>query len=126
MENLITSLGLMSGTSLDGIDASIISSDGEEKIEILDNKFVSYSSVFRKKLSNYIKKIHSNTMYRALRCDKLTLALMEKILRGYSNGFPGKENLAYQMLITPRNILRRRGERLLLSISRDIINKLKI
>ena len=59
MENLITSLGLMSGTSLDGIDASIISSDGEEKIEILDNKFVSYSSDFREKLSNYIKKIHS-------------------------------------------------------------------
>ena len=59
MENLITSLGLMSGTSLDGIDASIISSDGEEKIEILDNKFLSYSSDFREKLSNYIKKIHS-------------------------------------------------------------------
>ena len=57
MENLITSLGLMSGTSLDGIDASIISSDGEEKIEILDNKFLSYSRDFREKLSNYIKKI---------------------------------------------------------------------
>ena len=36
MDNLITSLGLMSGTSLDGIDASIIRSDGEDKIEILE------------------------------------------------------------------------------------------
>ena len=76
--------------------------------------------------NSLISLVHQNPMYRALRCDKLTLALMEKILRGYSNGFPGKENLAYQMLITPRNILRRRGERLLLSISKDIINKLKI
>ena len=73
-----------------------------------------------------ISRVHKNPMYRALRCDKLTLALMEKVLRGYSNGSPGKENLAYQMLITPRNILRRRGERLLLSISKDIVNKLKI
>ena len=30
------SLGLMSGTSLDGVDASIILSDGEKKLEIID------------------------------------------------------------------------------------------
>ena len=32
-ENFI-SLGLMSGTSMDGIDASIVKSDGEQFIEI--------------------------------------------------------------------------------------------
>ena len=59
MDNLITSLGLMSGTSLDGIDASIILSDGEKKVEILDNKFTKYPDDFREKLTNYIKKINS-------------------------------------------------------------------
>ena len=38
MDKIITSLGLMSGTSLDGIDASIIKSDGNSHLEILLNK----------------------------------------------------------------------------------------
>ena len=38
MENSFIALGLMSGTSLDGIDASIIKSDGEDILEIIDNK----------------------------------------------------------------------------------------
>ena len=33
MEKIYTSLGLMSGTSMDGIDASIIKSNGEDKYE---------------------------------------------------------------------------------------------
>ena len=36
MSKQLTSIGLMSGTSLDGIDVSIIQSDGEEKIEIIE------------------------------------------------------------------------------------------
>tara|TARA_B100000427_G_scaffold201949_1_gene167826 strand:- start:15 stop:1112 length:1098 start_codon:yes stop_codon:yes gene_type:complete len=59
MDNLFTSLGLMSGTSLDGIDASIILSDGEEKVEIIENQFVSYPNQFRENLRNYIKNIYS-------------------------------------------------------------------
>ena len=59
MKKIYSSLGLMSGTSLDGIDTSLIASDGEKNIEIIDNKFVNYSSEFRNKLTNYIKKVHS-------------------------------------------------------------------
>ena len=40
------SLGLMSGTSLDGIDASIILSDGENKLEIIDNCYEKYNHKF--------------------------------------------------------------------------------
>ena len=59
MDYLLTSLGLMSGTSLDGVDASIITSDGEENVEIIDNKFENYPTNFRNKLNNYIKNINS-------------------------------------------------------------------
>jgi anhydro-N-acetylmuramic acid kinase len=34
------SLGLMSGTSLDGIDVSIIKSDGEQHLEIIDDLYL--------------------------------------------------------------------------------------
>ena len=35
MDNSFIALGLMSGTSLDGIDASIIKSDGENNLDII-------------------------------------------------------------------------------------------
>ena len=35
MKKNFISLGLMSGTSMDGIDASIVKSDGEQFIEIV-------------------------------------------------------------------------------------------
>ena len=42
MDNSFIALGLMSGTSLDGIDASIIKSDGENYLDIIDNKYFNY------------------------------------------------------------------------------------
>ena len=42
MDNSLFALGLMSGTSMDGIDASIIKSDGENYLDIIDNKYLSY------------------------------------------------------------------------------------
>ena len=59
MDNSITSLGLMSGTSLDGIDASIINSDGKSHLEVKANDFYQYKSEFRQKLRDYIKSINS-------------------------------------------------------------------
>ena len=50
MDNSITSLGLMSGTSLDGIDASIINSDGKSHLEVKANHFYEYKAEFRQKL----------------------------------------------------------------------------
>ena len=37
MDKIYTSLGLMSGTSMDGIDTSIIKSNGEDKYEIISD-----------------------------------------------------------------------------------------
>ena len=50
------SLGLMSGTSLDGIDASIIVSNGENDLEIIDNYYEKYDKSFQFKLKEFINK----------------------------------------------------------------------
>lgn len=44
------SLGLMSGTSADGMDAALIRSDGEDAVETLSTAFVPYPDDFRKRL----------------------------------------------------------------------------
>ena len=50
-------LGLMSGTSMDGIDASIISSNGIDDFEIMQNKYYKYDDKFINKLSDLKNKI---------------------------------------------------------------------
>ena len=47
-----TALGLMSGTSMDGIDASIIKSDGNREYSIILDKYFKYSDEIRQKLTN--------------------------------------------------------------------------
>ncbi len=59
MDNSFIALGLMSGTSLDGIDASIIKSDGENNLDIIDNKYLNYPEEFRKRLSKFILNINN-------------------------------------------------------------------
>ena len=44
MDKTIIAIGLMSGTSMDGIDASINRSDGENNIEIIGNLYLKYDS----------------------------------------------------------------------------------
>ena len=45
MGKIYTALGFMTGTSGDGIDASIIKSDGKNEYEVLANRFYKYSSI---------------------------------------------------------------------------------
>ena len=59
MDKIIYALGLMSGTSIDGIDASLIKSDGEKNIEIIDNAFLKYDSELKSSLFEFINKINS-------------------------------------------------------------------
>lgn len=50
MKQLITSIGLMSGTSVDGIDISTIQSDGEDKLVLLGDYYYKYSDSFRSEI----------------------------------------------------------------------------
>tara|TARA_B110000285_G_scaffold24004_1_gene23101 strand:+ start:332 stop:1465 length:1134 start_codon:yes stop_codon:yes gene_type:complete len=59
MEKIYTSLGLMSGTSMDGVDASIISSDGEEQYDSIFNEYFEYDGDLYRDLVNLRNKINS-------------------------------------------------------------------
>ena len=54
-----TSLGLMSGTSGDGVDASIIQSNGNSKYEVIKDKYYEYDSEIYQNIHNLKEKIHN-------------------------------------------------------------------
>tara|TARA_A100001015_G_scaffold295094_1_gene373655 strand:- start:696 stop:1820 length:1125 start_codon:yes stop_codon:yes gene_type:complete len=53
------SLGLMSGTSGDGVDASVIHSDGNTKYEAIKNKYFEYDKQIYENIHNLKEKIHN-------------------------------------------------------------------
>ena len=60
MNEEYTSLGLMSGTSGDGVDASIIQSNGETKYEVIKDKYYEYDSDIYQNIHDLKGKIHTN------------------------------------------------------------------
>ena len=59
MDKVYTSLGLMSGTSGDGIDASIIKSDGKSSYEVITNKYFEYDQKIFNKIHNLKENIQN-------------------------------------------------------------------
>ena len=57
MGKIYTALGLMSGTSMDGVDASIISSDGDREYSIKIDKYFKYNDDLRQNLINIRNKV---------------------------------------------------------------------
>jgi len=66
MKKEYTSLGLMSGTSGDGVDASIIRSDGENKYKVILDKYFKYNQNVYKNIHNLKDKINNSKDLRNL------------------------------------------------------------
>ena len=62
----------------------------------------------------WLRRLRKNPLYRALRCDKVTLALLEQTLRTYADADSfGRDNLALRLLNRDRAELRSQAEELL-------------
>ena len=57
MGKIYTSLGLMSGTSLDGVDVSIIKSDGHNNYSSIMDRYFKYNDVLVQKILKTREKI---------------------------------------------------------------------
>ena len=66
MNKIYTALGTMSGTSLDGIDFSIIETDGEDYLNITSSEYLEFSNHLKDRISNLKLKIKSTDECRAI------------------------------------------------------------
>ena len=73
MQKIYTSLGLMSGTSGDGVDASIINSNGIDEFEVIKDKFFEYDSHIYKNFHSLKDKIINLKDLTKLSKDLMTL-----------------------------------------------------
>ena len=60
MRQEFTSLGLMSGTSGDGVDASIIQSNGANKYKVIKDRYFEYDGKIYQNIHDLKEKIHSS------------------------------------------------------------------
>ena len=60
MSKSYCSLGLMSGTSADGVDASIIQSDGDTKYEVILDKYFKYDQNIYESIHDLKEKINDS------------------------------------------------------------------
>ncbi len=58
---LTTAIGLMSGTSMDGIDIALLRTDGENRVERVSSGFIDYDAAFRKRLETALETATSIT-----------------------------------------------------------------
>ena len=98
MTKIYTALGIMSGTSLDGIDFSIIQTDGEDHLSLTNNNYLEFSNNLKQKIRRIKSKITStNECKKAIISDEykelskeITMFHQEGMIQtvGYGRGRP--------------------------------------
>ena len=82
MKKYFYSIGLMSGTSIDGIDVSLIKSDGEGNIQVIDNIYQKYNNKFRNKIKKNIDLCYSK--YQFIKLSREIKAIENDITRKHA------------------------------------------
>ncbi len=77
---LVTSIGLMSGTSMDGIDIAVLTTDGENAVVRGTSGFVAYEAAFRRRLEASLETARA-IAHRNERSDELAALEREITLR---------------------------------------------
>jgi len=96
MTKIYTALGIMSGTSLDGIDFSIIQTDGEDHLSLAGNNYLEFSNNLKQKIrrikskitsTNECKKVIKGNEYKEL-SNEITMFHKEGMIQtvGYNKG----------------------------------------
>jgi len=77
--------------------------------------------------NNLIKLIKENSIYRAVRCDKIRISILENILRTYySSKNVSDKNLAIQLFLRSKTELKNNAKKILKNLSKSVIKDLNI
>ena len=74
----------------------------------------------------WINAMQKNPLYRVMRSDKLTLGILEEILRSYRSKYFTKDNLSLKMLTTKRSTLANRGKKVIQGLTKKKIKDFNI
>ena len=74
----------------------------------------------------WINAMQKNPLYRVIRSDKITLGLLEEILRSYRSNYFTKNNLSLRMLTTKRTTLLNRGKKVIQGLTKKKIKDFNI
>ena len=74
----------------------------------------------------WINAMQKNPLYRVMRSDKITIGLLEEILRSYRSNYFTKDNLSLRMLTTKRSTLVNRGKKVIQGLTKKKIKDFNI
>ena len=74
----------------------------------------------------WINAMQKNPLYRVMRSDKITIGLLEEILRSYRSNYFTKDNLSLRMLTTKRSTLVNRGKKVIEGLTKKKIKDFNI